>query len=276
MAWGGAVFMTGWIIRCISSYQPANLGLYSAQYVLILCGPPIYSAAEYNILGRLMHYLPMHTPLNPSRVVYFFIYLGAAVEGLTAAGAARASVARDDKEKLRSGQNLVVIALVLQAVIESLFMSMVGLMHYRCARSNMVTKKVRNVCIMLYGTSALILLRCICRAVEGFTIKNAIGSTNCEGTCDTVLRHEWYLYAFEAAPMVLYTYWLNLMHPGRLLPRKRNCYLDFNKVERFGPGWIDKRSTWVTFVDLFDVRGTGHEKFWLRPDDWPVADGSCV
>jgi hypothetical protein len=273
MVWGGAIFMSGWIMRTVSSYHTANIGFYSAQYVLILCGPPIYSAAEYNVLGRLMHYLPMHAPLNPSRVIYFFVYLGAAVEGLTAAGAAKQSVAKDDKEKLRSGQNLVIVGLILQAVVESLFMTMVALMHYRAAVSNMLTKKVRNICIMLYGTSTLVLLRCICRAVEGFAVKQALDSTTCKGTCNNVLRHEWFLYAFEAAPMVLYTFWLNVMHPGRLLPRERNCYLDSEGIERLGPGWIDKRSPWMTFIDLFDVAGTGHEKFWLKPDDWPMVGG---
>lgn len=271
MVWGGAVFMSGWIMRAVSSYYPARMAMYSAQYVLILCGPPIYSAAEYNVLGRLMHYLPMHAPLNPSRLVYLFVYLGAAVEGLTAAGSAKQSVAKGDKEKLRSGQNLVIVGLVLQAVVESLFIAMVGLIYYRAARSDMVTTKVRNVCIMLYGTSTLVLLRCICRAVEGFAVKQALDSTTCKGTCKTVLKYEWFLYAFEAAPMILYTYWLNFMHPGRLLPRERNCYLDFEKIERNGPGWIDNRSPWMTFVDLFDVAGTGHEKFWLKPNDWPVV-----
>ncbi|TAQ84347.1 hypothetical protein B7494_g7326 [Chlorociboria aeruginascens] len=69
MVWGGAVFTFGWIMRCLSSYDPENVYLYIAQTVLILAGPPIYSAAEYHVLGRLMHYLPMHAPLNPNRGV---------------------------------------------------------------------------------------------------------------------------------------------------------------------------------------------------------------
>jgi hypothetical protein len=161
-------------------------------------------------------------------------------------------------------------------------MAMVGLLHYRCARSKMLTSNVRSIFIMLYGTSTLVLLRCVFRAVEKFSILSALTSTTCEGTCSAVLRHEWFLYAFEAAPMVLYTYWLNIIHPGRVLPRERNRYLDFNKIERFGPGWIDRRSTWMTFVDPFDIRGIlrglpAHEKFWLQPDDWPIAvDGGCA
>ena len=29
----------------------------------------------------------------------------------------------------------------------------------------------------------------------------------------------------------------------------------------------------MTFIDLFDVAETGLEKFWLKPDDWPVVGG---
>lgn len=71
--------------------------------------------------------------------------------------------------------------------------------------------------------------------------------------------------------MVIYTYWLNFIHPGRILPRRTNVYLDFEKTERLGPGWIDNRSKWMTFVDLFDVKGTGHEKYWLRDEEWPAV-----
>ena len=281
MCWGGAVFMSGWILRCIASYQLSNRNLYIAQTVLILAGPPIYSAAEYNILGRLMLYLPMHAPLNPNRVIYFFIYLGIAVENLTASGASRQAGAKGNQHQLKTGQTLVAIAIVLQGAIELVFMAMVGLLHYRCARSNMLSRNVRNMCIMLYGTSTLVLLRCVFRAVESFSILNLISTENCNGTCNNILRHEWYLYAFEAAPMVIYTYWLNIMHPGRLLPQQPNRFLDSNQVVRVGPGWIDKRPKWMTFVDPLDLGGilrgqSAHEKFWLRPDDWPVAvdDGS--
>lgn len=263
-------------MRVISSYHPESLPLYIAQTCLVLAGPPIYAAAEYNILGRLMHYLPMHAPINPSRVLYFFIYVGAAVESLTAVGAVRASAAKGDIDLLRNGEKFISVALVLQAAVECLFMSTVALMHYRCARANMVTRKVRTICIMLYGTSTLIFIRCIFRAVESFSTLDVISSGICEGACRTVLRHEWYIYVFEAAPMVLYTYWLNIIHPGRFLPQGTKVYLDFNGTERVGPGWIDNRSTWKTFVDLFDISGmmkgrSEDQQYWLRPDEWPVA-----
>lgn len=279
MSWGGAVFTTGWILRAISTYHPSRLDLYVAQSVCIIAGPPLYAAAEYKILGRLMLYLPMHTPINPSRLLYFFIYLGALVEGLTAAGASQLAGAKGDISVYKSGGTLVSVGLVLQAVIECLFMSMVAVLHHRCQRSGMLAPNVRTTCIMLYGTSTLVLLRCIYRAIESFSTYDSL--TSCSALCRALLRHEWGVYVFEAAPMTLYTYWINLIHPGRFLPHQKNQYLDVDgKTERYGPGWVEKRATWWTFFDPFDLRGRAkgqlqHEEFWLQPGRWPVCeDGS--
>lgn len=279
LVWGGAVFTAGWVLRAISSQDLENVPKFISQTVLILAGPPIYAAAEYNILGRLMHYLPIYAPLNPSRVVYLFVYMGAAVEGLTAAGASlMASGSIGISTYLTSGV-LISLALVLQGVVECLFLSMVAVLHHRCVRGRMLAPNVRLLCIMLYGTSGLVLLRCIFRAVQAFSMYTC----SCrQYYCGRSTRDEWYLYAFEAAPMVLYTYWLNVIHPGRYLPIEHKRYLDPDgETERMGPGWIDDRSKALTFIDLFDVksafRGRSEStKFWLRPAEWPACPDSYV
>ena len=277
LVWGGAVFTSGWIMRAISARDLTNLNLYIAQTVLVLAGPPIYAAAEYNILARLMHYLPMHAPLHPSRVVYLFIYIGAAVEALTAVGARRISENGPGSSGYVSGGRFISVSLVLQGVVECFFIGMVGQLHVRCKRANMLTPNVRSVIIMLYGTSTLILLRCIFRAVEAFGKYNDSCKTF---NCGTVVDREWYLYVFEATPMVIYTFWLNVMHPSRFLPSTHKRYLDPDgRTERLGPGWIDRRPIWMTFVDLFDVAGAIHGrpddvKFWQRPDEWAPCEDS--
>ena len=275
MVWGGVVFTAGWILRCIASYNTSDIDLYIAQTVLIYAGPPILAAAEYNVLGRLMYYLPMHAPLNPGLTVYFFIYLGAAVEGLTAAGAALyATATRSDDQVRSTGGTVISVALLLQAVVECVFMSLVGLVHMRCARNGAVLRKVRHLCIMLYGTSSLVLVRCIARAIEDFA---TLPSSSCGDLCQTLRYQEWYLYVFEAAPMILYTWWMNTMHPGWLLPRQKEQYLDLDgRTERVGPGWIDRRSKAVILADPLDFRGLlvgkqGYDPFWLSPDRWPAT-----
>jgi hypothetical protein len=145
----------------------------------------------------------------------------------------------------------------------------------------MLSRNVRTLCIMLYGTATLVLIRCIFRAIEAFAIETITDPSACKGLCKLVLYHEWYLYVFEAVPMVLYTFWLNAIHPGRLLPRVKQRYLDVDgKTERLGPGWVDRRTQWQTFADPFDIAAQikglpSHEKFWEKSNDWPVmTDGS--
>lgn len=277
MGWGGAVFTAGWIMRVIASYNPTSLSIYIAQTCLILGGPPIYAAAEYNILGRLMHYVPMHAPLHPGRLVIFFVYVGAAVESLTGAGAALLSGGADKPDVHKRGGLLIAISLVLQAAVEIFYMSLVVLMHRRCNRSGMTSRNLRTIFWMLYGTSSLILLRCIARAVEAFAVDLVSSPDQCHSLCKFFIQHEWYLFAFEGAPMVIYTYWLNIIHPGRFLPRNKMRYLDTDgRTERIGPGWIDRRSKWETFADPWDLTNTirgepKHDKYWLKPDQWPVT-----
>lgn len=280
MSWGGLVFLVGWIARLVSSYHTDNLNLYIVQTVFIYAGPPIYSAAAYNIVGRLMNYLPMYAPLNPNRVLITFVYLGALVEALTAAGAAKMATGGDDLLRIKSGGTLMAVALVLQAVVESLLVALVGLIHFRFVRSgSAIPPNVKKLFITLYGTSTLVIVRCICRAIESFTLFSDI--EKCPEHCGYILTHEWYIFAFEAAPMVLFTFWLNIFHTAHFLPRQKTRYLDLDgKTERLGPGWIDRRSTWETFADPFDLGGIfagkpNHESFWLHPEKWPTAqDGS--
>ncbi|KAJ5287481.1 hypothetical protein N7478_003167 [Penicillium angulare] len=278
VTWGGILFTTGWILRCISSYHPGNMNLYIAQSVFIYLAPPVYSAAAYNLVGRLMNYVPMHAVLNPNRVLIFFVYVGAAVESITVAGAAKNAAAGSDLSQYKSGGILIAAGLILQAVVECLVVAIVVTFHVRAARAGPVPRNVKTVCFTLYGTSTFVLLRCIFRAVEAFEMFQNIG---CSENCGPILSNEWYLYAFELGPMLIFTYWLNLLHPGRYLPREKCRYLDMDKsTERHGPGWIDNRSSWATIVDPLDLEGMrkgqpSHDTYWLRPEEFPVCqDGS--
>ena len=133
---------------------------------------------------------------------------------------------------------------------------------------------------MLYGTASLVLIRCIARAIDSFATEK-LSPEHCGSLCRFLATHEWYIYVFEAVPMAIYTIWLNIMHPGRYLPKEKTRFLDLDgKTERLGPGWIDRRSQWETFADPLDLMGMisgkpSHEKFWLRGDQYPItSDGS--
>ena len=279
MFYAGLFYTVGWILRCVSTHYPSNLALFIIQSILTYLAPPIYSAAEYNTLGRLMHYLPMHAIVNPNRVVYIFLFLGSLVETFTAIGSSwmAGGQGKDNKDLLLRGATLISISVVLQGIVELLFLATTAHLHYRCTRAKMLPKNVRTLFIMLYGTSTLILVRCVFRSVESFQLRNVL---NADGNGDAaLLRHEWPLYAFETLPVIFYTYWLNIIHPGRFIPNDQKQYLDFDgKTERMGPGWIFKRP-WVMYVaDPFNFIGMlvmkKREKFYLQPERWPEVQNN--
>ncbi|KAH7150222.1 RTA1 like protein-domain-containing protein [Dactylonectria estremocensis] len=273
MFYAGLFYTIGWVVRCISIQHPGNLPLFMIQSIFIYLGPPIYSAAEYNTLGRLMHYLPMHAIINPNRIVYIFIFLGSLVEIFTAIGGSwmAAAQGKDDRGLMMDGALLMAIAVVLQGVVEVVFIGMTGILHHRCVKSKMMPRNVRTMFVMLYGTSTLIIIRCVFRAVETFQLRSIIGGGS--NSSDALLKHEWPLYVFETLPVLIYTYWLNIIHPGRFIPNNPNQYLDFDgKTERMGPGWVHKRAWFMFVLDPFDFIGMAsmqkRDKFYLEPERW--------
>ncbi|KAI4854391.1 hypothetical protein E4T44_00207 [Aureobasidium sp. EXF-8845] len=219
LVWGGLFFTIGWIIRSASTYNPTNSSLYKGQYRCIIAAPPVYAAAGYNILSRLLRYVPMHTPLHPDRVLYAFVFMGVVVEALVGTGANMISSASVDHHGgYKTGSTLLAIAFLLQAFVELVIFVFTLLIHRRCKKSGTLPKNIQRLCIVLYGTSTLVFVSCLFRTIETFGLYNFYNSTFCHGLCAVLTHHEWYLYTFEAVPIVIYTVWLNLMHPGTMLP----------------------------------------------------------
>ncbi|RDW74277.1 uncharacterized protein DSM5745_06939 [Aspergillus mulundensis] len=277
MFWGSLLYTIGWILRALSSYSPEHVNLYIAATVFVYAAPPVFSASAYNILGRIMHYIPMFAWLNPNRTVFFFVYIGAVVEGLTAAGGARIATGATELDKYRSGATLITVSVILQCIVEIGLVSIIATLHRKCARAGMLPRNLRFLFYTLYGTSTIVLFRCIYRAVEALYTLDPPGVA-CSSTCTYFQRQEWLLYAFDAAPMVLFTFWINMLHPGRYLPRDKTRYLDFDGVtERMGPGWLDSRTKLETFIDPLDLSGLlnkkkHHAKYWEEGARWPVCE----
>lgn len=279
MLWASCVWLAGFITRSISVRQMQNIGLFIAQYVLVLMGPPLYAAAEYFILGRLLAYLPYHAPIHPGRVFSTFAILSAAVESLTGSGAANSAGADRDEEQRRLGLDLLKSALILQCFVEVFFFSLVAMVEVKCRKAGSFPSNVRATCYLLYITSAMILLRCIVRTVEGFEAASCDPGRQ-DPYCGPVSSHEWYLWVFEVANISLVVILLSIFHPGMFLPRSSKIFLDprDGRTERLGPGFgkADKRPLWLTVLDPFNfggiVFGSGMvvEKFW--ESEWPVYE----
>ena len=199
------------------------------------------------------------------------------VEGLTAAGASKVATSINHPSNKQSGLALVKAGLLLQAVVELLFFSLVFLLERRCRKAGHYTKRVRTMCNVLYITSMMMLVRCVFRAAQGFQEMSCSAE---KPRCSVLDRYEWLLWIFEVANITIFVAALAVFHPGRYLPRDANVYMDPDDgaTERMGPGFATatKRGFVATLIDPFDFVGmvTGAaadrvDRFWER--DNPVV-----
>lgn len=226
---------------------------------------PIFAAANYIILGRLLYYIPYHAPLHPGRVLSTFIGLDAVIETITVNGAALAFNSDHSPGTLKKAGNLVKAGLILQLTTVVLFLITAGVFHSRCVKANVFPCKVAKMLYTVYGSSALILIR----SIYGVKMVYEVFSDDHVGPA---IKNEWVFWLFDGVAMLVNSYLLNIMHPSRLLPRDHKCYLAKDGItELMGPGWDDGRPLIVTIVDPFDVVGllTGRDKrhaFWEHPE----------
>ena len=258
-----------------SIYRDQDIDVFIAQYVLLFLGPPLFAGAEYFILGRVLAYVPYYTPIHPGRVLSTFIMLDTIVEILAVNGASAQATAKTVRAR-NQGQYRMLVSLILQAVLEVVFLALVNMVERRCRRAKIFPRNLKIVCYILYVTSLMMLVRCIFRIVEGFELLDcSLDRPNC-GPVD---QHEWFFYVFEVANIFLFVALLTTFPPGKYLPPNEKVYLDpVDGTERVGPGFAkaDKRPMWQTVIDPFNLRriltGSGLvvDRFWER--NYPVYE----
>lgn len=215
-----------------------------------------------------MNYLPMLAGLHPNRVLIFFVYVGAVVEGITAAGAAKRAAAGLDIDKYKSwGTHRGRPCPPSSGRMSGSTRCGHGTLPRRASEHG---AHATSECSASRDTAHQSLS---CDAASFAPSKHSRCSITSAASRTALLSsvNEWYLYAFELGPVLIFTYWLNLLHPGRFLLRNKSRYLGTDgRIERIGPGWIDHRSQWETFLDPLDIEGMikgqpSHEKYWLPP-----------
>ncbi|MCJ1398997.1 hypothetical protein MMC11_002199 [Xylographa trunciseda] len=285
MIWASSVWIAGFICREVSVFNVQSVNIFIAQYVLIIAGPPIYAISEYFILGRLLAYLPYHAPIHPGRVLSTFWFLSMAVESLVANGAGNSAGSGRGVAQRAAGIACIKASLILQAFIEALYFSLVGLLHYRCKRAGHFPNNVRVLCFVLYITSTMMFIRCVVRTVEAFEAAACIPTApDYSGYCGPVQLNEWFLWVFEVANITTFVALLTIHHPGRYLPADTRRYLDpiDGRTERIGPGFSTacNRSWLATVFDPFNIfgivmgKGMAVDRFWER--EYEVAEGSLA
>ncbi|KAJ5211967.1 uncharacterized protein N7498_003613 [Penicillium cinerascens] len=281
LPWSALLFTAGFIMRTIGAFgQWGNIPVYISSTVLLLAGPPVYETANYLILGRMLYYIPYHSPIHPGRVFTTFVALAAAIEAITANGAVRVASASSTVSEQNTGKALLKAALIMQIALMVGFVALAGRFHINCSKGGVLNRKIKRTLIVLYISCTLITVRTIYRTVEYFTAASLNNYTDIQHI-SPILKQEWFFWFFEAVFMYSNTTMLNIFHPMSVLPRSNKVYLAADGVTEIeGPGYDDPRPKLVTIIDPFDIYGLitkrgKQQKYWetggVHPDETRTA-----
>ncbi|KAI0092851.1 RTA1 like protein-domain-containing protein [Irpex rosettiformis] len=107
-------------------YQPDSRSIYIIEYLFITLSPCGFVAAEYVILGRLVHWVngDRYLLVGPSRVTKVFVASDVVTFLIQAGGGILAVSNQTDIDKIRQGEHIVLVGLVLQLISFIFFTSM--------------------------------------------------------------------------------------------------------------------------------------------------------
>lgn len=253
--WAALLFSIGFALRTAGAFGNwDNLDIYIASTVLLLAGPPIYEAANFFTLGRILYYVPYHSPIHPGRVFTTFIALSAVIESITGSGAALLANAGNPQKTQEVGRSLIKAALILQILQMVGFVALALKFLSNCSRAHMLNWKIKRPLIVLLVSCFLIISRTIFRTVEYFTAASL--SVTDINDISPILKDEWFFWVFETSLMFTNTAMLNILHPMETLPRSNKIYLATDGVTEIeGPGYKDPRHVLLTLFDPFDIVG---------------------
>lgn len=175
------------------------------QAILILVAPALYAASIYMILGRLIRSIHAEShSIVPTRWVTRIFVTGDIISfSLQAAGGGIQS--GGTLEMYEMGEKIIIAGLFVQIAVFGFFVATSCLFHLRINKTPTPEALRGDVAwkrhlLVLYATSALILVRSIFRVIEYL-----------QGNGGYLISHEIFLYVFDAvlmaAAMALFLIW---------------------------------------------------------------------
>ncbi|CDO96626.1 unnamed protein product [Kluyveromyces dobzhanskii CBS 2104] len=191
--------VVGYALRYISAKDTDKMMPYILQSVLLLVAPAFYAATIYMIFGQLLHYLECpDISIVPARWSTTIFVAGDVVSFFVQAGGAAIMSNADTSSGSKTGSNVIVAGLFVQVAIFGFFMITEIRFLLQVRRKSKIVKlftlQWRRLNLILLGTSLLILIRSVVRAIEFI-----------QGNSGYIISHEYFLYVFDALMMILAT-----------------------------------------------------------------------
>ncbi|KAL2065261.1 hypothetical protein VTL71DRAFT_2930 [Oculimacula yallundae] len=209
---GGFFEMIGYIGRALSSQESPNwtLGPYIMQTLLLLIAPALFAASIYMVLGRIIELVNGEEHAIIKRRWLTKLFVCGDVLSFTLQMAGGGTMASGSLGAVKLGEKIVIVGLFIQIVFFGLFIVVASIFNFRmhrrptekAAERDGIWHKHLNV---LYAVSALIMVRSVFRVVEYI-----------QGNDGYLLRHEVYLYVFDAVLMLAVMVVFNFVHPSEV------------------------------------------------------------
>ncbi|RDW57700.1 hypothetical protein BP5796_12501 [Coleophoma crateriformis] len=257
---GGTWEFISILTRVVLIFSPYNQPLSNVSFVFLVLAPLWINAFDYMVLGRMIYYfLPDHKVLGvrAERVAVFFITSDITSFLIQLCGALFA--VRKNATSTTQGLHIYTAGVCIQeAVIIGFFVFSIIFQRRlpSATRSSGATKLI----YVLYASLALITYRIIFRIVEfSAGAKSSIHRA--------INNHEWYVYVFDEAPMLLALVVFLIYHPGRALKgpgsefpkltkeqkvarkEEKKRIKDERKIQQSGRGHMSNDSNHIGLVD---------------------------
>ncbi|KAH8805275.1 RTA1 like protein-domain-containing protein [Xylogone sp. PMI_703] len=210
---GGVLETIGYIGRAASSKDQWNLSPYLVQTLCLLVAPAFFAASIYMVLGRIILLVQgERCSLIRKKWMTKIFVTGDILSFLLQAGGG-GIMSSGSLSAMHTGEHIVIVGLFVQFVFFGFFLVVATTFHRRIRKApTALSSPVSEIgttwekyLVMLYVVSLLIMVRSIFRVVE------YIG-----GNDGSIMRHEVFVYVFDATLMVSVMLLFNIRHPGNL------------------------------------------------------------
>lgn len=201
----------GYIGRAMSANEnpgPYALTPYIIQSVLLLVAPALFAASIYMALGRIVQMIDGERALFIRRTWLTKLFVAGDVLSFLMQSSGAGLLSSGDGTNADMANNIIIGGLVVQVVVFALFVMASAIFHWRI-RVDPTTKSHtmpwEKHMISLYIVSILIFVRSIVRLVE-----------YAQGHDGYIMKHEIFLYVFDALVMWMAMVVMNWIHPSEV------------------------------------------------------------
>ncbi|KAH7217243.1 related to RTM1 protein [Fusarium oxysporum] len=208
---GGFFQVVGYAARAKSGNESPNwtLGPYIIQSILLLVAPALYAATIYMELGRIVLMIDGEGRVLISKKWMTKVFVTGDVLSFILQAGGGGYQASGTIEALRGGAKVIIGGLFVQLLFFGVFI-VIAMAFHRAISANPTARSSSGLpwqkhMLALYIGSFLIMVRSIFRAAEYL-----------QGFNGYLLRHEAYLYIFDACLMFFVMVLFNWFHPSEI------------------------------------------------------------